>query len=266
MPEGGKLTLSAANIVISAETLSQPDDIPGRYILLSVTDTGTGIPRHLFSRIFEPFFTTKSPDKGTGLGLSTVASIVKRHKGFVRVQSGLGKGTRFNIYLPAAESEQPTESKPRVSTLPTGHGELILVVDDEQLVLELAKSTLENYGYHVVTAPNGLEAIACFEAHKNEIRLVVTDTDMPFLDGKNAIKAIQKINPHVSIIVASGTNGETTDPIDSTHIIALQKPYGVEQLLECVAKVLSGSTTERDSAKISRGNCLTGQGVWSGAE
>jgi signal transduction histidine kinase/CheY-like chemotaxis protein len=266
MPEGGKLTLSAANIAISAETLSHPDDIPGRYVLLSVTDTGTGIPRHLFSRIFEPFFTTKSPDKGTGLGLSTVASIVKRHKGFVRLQSGLGKGTRFNIYLPAAETEEPSESKPRLSTLPIGHGELILVVDDEQLVLELAKSTLENYGYHVVTAPNGLEAIACFEAHKNEIRLIVTDTDMPFLDGKNAIKAIQKINPHVPIIFASGTNGETIDPIDSTHIIALQKPYGVEQLLGCVAKVFSGSTTERDSAKTSRGNCLTGKGVWSGAE
>jgi len=246
MPEGGRLAVNAANIVILPETvLPHPEATPGRFIVLSVADTGTGIPPDLFSRIFEPFFTTKSPERGTGLGLSTVAQIVKRHKGFVQVQSGVGKGTQFKIYLPAADSAGTGLLPIRKTTLPSGQGELVLVVDDEQLVLELAKTTLENFGYRVLTAPNGLEAIPCFEAHKNEIRLVVTDTDMPFMDGKNAIKEILKINSQVPIIVASGTvsEGDSIGRLDSTHVTVLQKPYGVEQLLECVSKQLRPSLT-----------------------
>ncbi len=255
MPGGGQLTLSAANTEISAEAaLPHPEAIPGRHLVLTVADTGSGIPPELCTRIFEPFFTTKSPDKGTGLGLSTVAQIVKRHKGFVQVQSDLGQGTQFKIFLPAAEFAEPAESPATEPILPTGQGELILVVDDEQVVLELAKTTLENYGYRVLTVPNGLEAITCFEAHKKDIELVITDTDMPFLNGRNAIKAIQKINPNVPIIMASGTKNDTEvfNRMDSTQIMALPKPYGVDQLIKCVAKALKHSINDKEQVSTKR--------------
>lgn len=241
MPQGGQLTLAAENINLAADAVrARPDARPGRCILLSVSDTGTGIPPEVVTRIFEPFFTTKGPDKGSGLGLSTVANIVKKHRGFVEVESEVGKGTTFKIFLPATESAQAEEATPKHTALPEGRGELILVVDDEQVVLELAKTTLVNYGYRVLTAPNGLEALACFEAHRDEIRLLVTDTDMPFLNGLNAIQAIQKIKPHIPIIVASGATRDTHHlrRIDTTHLIALGKPYNVDQLLHAVAAAL----------------------------
>jgi CheY-like chemotaxis protein/two-component sensor histidine kinase len=240
MPQGGQLTITARNLS-SGEVLPEGTQArPGPHVVLSVADSGTGIPPEVRARIFEPFFTTKTPDKGTGLGLSTVASIVKKHNGFIELDSAPGRGTEFRIFLPATASTVANEAKPKPAALPTGHGELILVVDDEQLVVELAKTTLENYGYRVLTAPNGLEAIARFEAHKSEIKLLVTDTDMPFLDGMNAIKAIQQSQPKLPILIASGASGNTerVSRIDTAHLSTLSKPYDVEQLLVGVAKAL----------------------------
>jgi signal transduction histidine kinase/CheY-like chemotaxis protein len=241
-PNGGRLALAAQNVELDAVSLATwPGAQPGNYVALSVADTGSGIPPEHLPRIFEAFFTTKPPDRGTGLGLSTVAAIVKRHNGFVDVRSEPGKGSTFKILLPATGSASAIESSPVPADLPTGHGELVLVVDDEQMVLELAKSTLEAYGYRVLTAHNGLEAIACFEARKDEIRLMVTDTDMPFMDGLSAIQAIQKMKPGIAFIVASGAKRDTQHfaRLDTLRLVSISKPYGVSQLVDGVARALS---------------------------
>jgi signal transduction histidine kinase/ActR/RegA family two-component response regulator len=246
MPQGGRLSIKAQNIVLSAEQVKQqPAASSGRYVLLTVGDTGSGIPDEILARIFEPFFTTKTPEKGTGLGLSTVAEIIKKHKGFIEVESQLGKGTTFKIFLPAEQLKPTEEARPTPSQLPFGKGELILVVDDEEMILELAKTTLENYDYSVVTACNGLEAIGCFEARKEEIKLVLTDTDMPVSDGLQVLQAIQRIKPQIPIIVASGAQRDTQwfSRIETTRLTVLPKPYGVEQLLVAVGALLDGHPT-----------------------
>jgi signal transduction histidine kinase len=241
MTKGGELALSAENLVPNGEIkLSHPDALEVPYVVITVSDTGTGIPPELRERVFEPFFTTKPADQGTGLGLSTVASIVKRHQGFVELESEAGKGTRFKVYLPAAPIvpvQAPEANRP---PLPFGHGELVLFVDDEHSVLELGKSTLENYGYRLLTAANGLEAITCFELHKTEIKLLVMDTDMPFLDGVSALRSIREVAPDLPLIMASATDPDTAlmSQRERSGVLFLKKPYGVEDLVRSAAKAL----------------------------
>jgi signal transduction histidine kinase/CheY-like chemotaxis protein len=244
MPNGGTLSIGADNLTVPADCAQSPAGIPaGRYVLLSVRDSGSGIPVEVQSRIFEPFFTTKAADKGTGLGLSTVATLVKRYKGHIELKSEIGKGAEFRIYLPASSSAEVDKPAADTSILPSGKGELILLADDEQMVLELAKRTLETYGYRVIVAANGMEAIARFEMRKADIRLVVTDTDMPFLDGSSAARAIRKISPQVPIIVASATVTGNSTRDDLPRVLLLHKPYGIEQLLQAVATVLKPVNT-----------------------
>jgi len=242
MPKGGELTLRAENVTLDRETLPAHEDVsPGSYVVMTVADTGTGIPPEVLPRIFEPFFTTKAPDKGTGLGLSTVAGIVKHHNGFIQVQSRVGKGTEFRIYLPVTESAKVEGPRPQETVLPQGNGEMILIMDDEDAVRRLAKTTLENYGYRVVTAMNGLEGMTCFEEHKHEIAVLVSDTDMPILDGIATIRAIQHLKPDLPIILASGGKNDTNhfQRIDTTHLITLGKPFTVDQLVNAVAKAIN---------------------------
>jgi len=207
---------------------------------MTVSDTGIGIPPEVRSRLFEPFFTTKAPNKGTGLGLSTVANIVKRHNGFQEVKSEVGKGSQFKIFLPAAPAVEAQSPGLDTSTLPFGHGELILLVDDEKSILEIGKTALENYGYGVVTAENGLEAIASFELHKGQISLIVMDTDMPYLDGVAALQAIRKTGARVPIILVSAASPDTASlcRAELSRVEKLFKPYGIPDLLHCVANVL----------------------------
>jgi two-component system cell cycle sensor histidine kinase/response regulator CckA len=201
-------------------------------------------------RIFEPFFTTKSPDKGTGLGLSTVNNIIRHHNGHLQVQSEPGKGTRFRIYLPATAATETHAADADTAILPGGKGELILVVDDEQAVRELTKTTLENYGYRVVTAANGFIGITCFEQYMHEIMVVVSDTDMPFSNGLAAIRSMQQLKPDVHIIIASGGKQETEffRRVDRAHLTELPKPYTVEQLLNAVAEAIKASGQEAQAA------------------
>jgi CheY-like chemotaxis protein len=244
MPQGGELTLTVANVTSGQGMKSVSGDIPpGSYVVLSVADTGTGIPPEVLPRIFEPLFSTKPPDKGTGLGLSTVAGIIKKHNGFIQLQSEVGKGTEFRIYLPAALAAEMDKSKEPAKLLPLGHGEMILIMDDEATVRQLAQTTLQNYGYRVVTAMSGLDGITTFEEFQQEIKLLVSDTDMPLLDGIAAIRAVQKLRPEIPILITSGNQYDKAqlERIDTAHLAFLEKPYTIEQLLNAVAQGISRS-------------------------
>ena len=196
MPHGGTLSICAENYLIDQNYARMNLEAQvGPYIIITIADTGTGISPEIIDRIFEPFFTTKEQGKGTGLGLSTVTGIVKSHGGFVNVYSQMRQGTQFQVYLPAVEGSetQPTQEY----ELPQGNGELILVVDDETAICQVTKTSLETYNYKVVTANDGIEAIALYAQHKNEISAVLMDMMMPEMDGLTTIRMLKKINPQV---------------------------------------------------------------------
>jgi CheY-like chemotaxis protein len=241
MPHGGKLQIKAENKVID-ETYAQmiAEAKAGRHVLLTIRDNGAGIaPEHL-TRIFDPFFTTKEKGKGTGLGLSTVQGIVRGHGGFINVYSEVGKGTEFRIHLPAMEAGQIEQVKIVNPELPTGHGELILVVDDELAIREVTKATLEAFNYRVLTASDGTEALAIYAQHGAEIKAVLTDMMMPFLDGPATIRALQKLNPNIKIIASSGLadNGKAVEAADLGIRHFLAKPYTADRLLKLLAEML----------------------------
>ncbi|MBI4810190.1 MAG: PAS domain S-box protein, partial [Ignavibacteriales bacterium] len=178
MPSGGTLTISAENTQLD-ESFARMHNAaePGKYILVKVVDTGVGIPKNIIDKIFEPFFTTKEIGKGTGLGLSTVHSIVKMHGGFVDIESALGKGTTFKVYLPTIEISESLPVLSEETRFPTAKGETILIVDDEASILDINKQTLETYGYKVFTACDGIEAIALFVQKKDNIDVVLAMYD-----------------------------------------------------------------------------------------
>ncbi|HYJ45755.1 MAG TPA: PAS domain S-box protein [Pyrinomonadaceae bacterium] len=241
MPQGGHLTLRAENITLDENYARMHLEAkPGHYVMIAVMDTGVGIPAETLNKIFEPFFTTKEMGKGTGLGLSTAMSIVKSHGGFVNVYSELGKGTEFSLYLPAIEMGAAEQAQKRNSDLPLGSGELVLVVDDEEAIREITKGTLETFGYRVLTASDGTEAIALYAANRDEVRAVITDMMMPFMDGPATIRALQKLNPQVKIIAASGlaANEKAAEAANAGVKVFLPKPYTAEKLLTALYDIL----------------------------
>jgi PAS domain S-box-containing protein len=243
MPNGGKLSIHIENVMfdeISARTNLEAK--PGPYVCLKVADTGTGMPKEIRDRIFDPFFTTKEAGKGTGLGLFTTLAIVKSHGGFIQCYSEVDKGSTFMIYLPASTSsvaaENPPVEKPR---LLRGHNELVLVVDDEEPVRKLAQSALERYGYRVLLAAHGAEALSLYKPHQGEIDVVVTDMIMPVMDGFETIKALKALNPNVKIVGSSGLasrNGRAK-ATDAGVRHFLPKPYTTETILNTLHEVLS---------------------------
>ncbi|PWT90809.1 MAG: hybrid sensor histidine kinase/response regulator [Blastocatellia bacterium] len=243
MPSGGNLSLKVENVYVDENYARMHLEAkPGRFVVLIVADTGTGMSPEVMGRIFEPFFTTKDMTKGTGLGLSTVLTIVKSHGGFVNVYSELGKGSQFAIYFPALQSEEETGIIPPRTDLPTGHGELILVIDDEETIRQITASTLEAFGYRVLTAADGTEAVALYAEHRDNIAAVLTDMLMPFMDGPATIRALLKMDPTVKIIAASGlTAGQRAGEAALEGVkIFLSKPYTAEKLLKALGEVLSG--------------------------
>lgn len=242
MPEGGALSIAAENVVVDDNYARMHIDAkPGRFVVINVADNGPGMTADVQSRIFEPFFTTKEMTKGTGLGLSTVLTIVKSHGGFINVYSELNKGTKFSVYLPALDSPGLIESAVAPIDLPLGKGELILVVDDEESIRQITRGTLETFGYKVLTASDGTEALAVYADNKNDIDVVLTDMVMPFMDGAATIRALQRMNPKLKIIAASGLGtglraGEGT--LEGVAVF-LNKPYTAEKLLKSLADVLS---------------------------
>ncbi len=243
MPAGGMLTIAAANLEIGEGSNVLPHGKnAGPYVLLTVSDTGTGIAPHVMERIFDPFFTTKEAGKGTGLGLSTVLGIVQQHGGFVDVSSEPGSGTQFRVYLPAKPARQPGPATPEPVRLPSGNQEFVLVVDDEQPIREVVKVTLEIQGYRVITASGGGEAISIFNERHHEIAVVITDISMPVIDGPAAIRAIQQVQPQAKIIAMSGVleKGRMVEAPNGRPISFLQKPFTGERLLTRLQEVIAG--------------------------
>ncbi|MBR8835320.1 MAG: PAS domain S-box protein [Stigonema ocellatum SAG 48.90 = DSM 106950] len=244
MPNGGSLNISALNLWIDQNYAHiHVDADVGPYIVITIADSGTGIPPEIMERIFDPFFTTKELGKGTGLGLSTVMGIIKSHGGFVTVNSELGKGSSFKVYLP---SNQVTETQIAADAeLSNGNGELILIVDDEVTIGEITKTTLESHNYRVLTASNGVEALILYAQHKDDVSVVLIDLMMPGMDGSTTILTLQRINPHVQIIAMSGmmVNGATAQHKSLGILGFLSKPFTAEALLSTLQAVLHSSQT-----------------------
>ncbi len=242
MPNGGELNITAKNTTVDPEYVRQhPNTQIGSYVEIAVSDTGVGIPPDLMERIFEPFFSTKEVDRGTGLGLATVFGIVKSHSGAIEVKSDLGRGTQFTILLPAT-SETTTETREPLA-IPKGRGELILVVDDEATIREITKASLETHNYRVITAHDGIEAIALYVQRQTEIAAILMNMMMPSMSGTTAIQTLQKINPQVNIIAISGRNFSQRDFRDRELNVKafLAKPYNTQTLLRTISEVLQNS-------------------------
>ncbi|MGA2624838.1 MAG: PAS domain S-box protein [Bacteroidota bacterium] len=242
MPKGGTLTISSENVMLDEFfAASNREAKPGPYVVVTITDTGTGIPPGILERIFDPFFTTKEIGKGTGLGLSTALGIVKSHGGFIDVHGAPGQGTSFKVYLPAQMKEQEAVTEKELPELPLGNGELILVVDDEASISEIAKLTLEANGYQAVTANDGVEAVTICARDKGTIRLVLMDMNMPVMDGPATIRALRMMKINAKIVATSGASGgdETMmESIPGVHAF-LKKPYTAEKLLTTLHDVLN---------------------------
>jgi len=242
MPNGGKLTIKAQNIEIDEQYVKlNHEGRAGPHVAIEVSDTGTGIPADIRPKIFDPFFTTKEIGKGTGLGLATVMTIVRSHNGFIRVSSEVGSGTTFEVYFPGEKLfESAAEALPGAK-LPRGDGQCILIVDDEASVRMVSQKTLEAFGYRVITAKNGAEAVAIYAKHKEEIAAVVTDMMMPIMDGPALIHALARIEPDVRVLAVSGLNANEAP----AHAIRgmpkhfLQKPYTADTLLTALNRVLT---------------------------
>jgi PAS domain S-box-containing protein len=243
MPQGGLLKLTADNHFVDENYVRMNKDARiGEFVRIAVSDTGTGIDSGILDRIFDPFFTTKPMGEGTGLGLSTTLTIVKSHGGFLDVDSEIGNGTRMAVYLPASTDSRPgSETEGTVKQLPSGRGELVLLVDDEDSIRQITRSTLETFGYQVLTAADGTEALALFAQHRDKVAVVITDTMMPFMDGVATIRALKKLRPDLKIISASGLASERRMPesVRGSVEVFLTKPYTAEMLLTSLAQVLA---------------------------
>jgi two-component system, cell cycle sensor histidine kinase and response regulator CckA len=262
MPDGGKLTVRTANVTAQECATYGYKGMPAAdYVLVEVTDTGTGIPPEIIDKIFEPFFSTKEVGKGTGLGLSTVYGIVKQTGGFVYPESTIGKGTLFRIFLPRhvpsaeevadamPQAEVPgiagmqgdAEASARAAPDMTGQGSILLVEDEEGLRALNARG-LKSRGYSVIEAGNGVEALEMFEGAGGKVDLVVSDVVMPEMDGPTLLKELRKKNPDLKMIFVSGYAEEAFEKSlpAGEKFAFLPKPFTLKQLIEQVKESMKG--------------------------
>lgn len=240
MPQGGRLTLQVETMTLEANNILPNANLKsGPYIVFKITDTGTGISAELKEKIFDPFFTTKDLGKGTGLGLSTVMAIVKSHGGFISVNSKPGLGTTFQAHFPAEPVAPAAPAKPQPSNRPRGDGQLILLVDDEESVRFITQQTLQAYGYQVITAKDGSEAVALYAEHQQAIALVMTDMMMPVMDGPATIQILKRMNPQVKIIAASGYTTDAAKVATLGVQRYIHKPYNAVTVLNVLQQVLA---------------------------
>ena len=245
MPNGGSLLLEAENVLLDSEYVRvHPETKAGPHVVVRVRDTGTGIPPEIIEKMFKSFFTTKPHDRGTGLGLSTVLSIVNQCHGHVRVKSEVGQGTTFEIYLPSVEQKATQGSKTKIPDLPKGHGQWVLLVDDEETIRQITTATLENSGYQVLSACDGSQAVALYAEHEDRISLIIADMVMPFMDGATMIDALKRVNPAVKILAMSGQmdDRKLDHLIEKKEILFLPKPFSSEKLLTSVHQLLAKTT------------------------
>lgn len=238
MPSGGELYLETQNIIFDESHTNRYPIKPGQYIKISITDTGIGMDEATKQRIFEPFFTTREMGRGAGLGLASVHGIIKNHNGMINVYSEKGKGTTFNIYLPASGKE-PAENKVVSGELLKGQG-TILFVDDQDVVIDVGRAILEELGYTVLSAKSGQEAIAIYAEHKKEVDLVILDMVMPAMSGGKTYDKLKKINPGIKVILSSGysLNGHALGILERGCKGFIQKPFNVNELSKKIQEVL----------------------------
>jgi PAS domain S-box-containing protein len=240
MPGGGEMKIGISHMGLKPKEKPPFPDMPaGEWVVLTVADTGTGIPPEILPRIFEPFFTTKEAGKGVGLGLSQVYGIVKQHSGHIDVKSEAGEGSSFAVYLPAAV-EPAEEPAPKAETaIPRGRGETILVAEDEKAVLDFLKKILDGLGYKLVTAADGVRALRAFEVRQEEIGLVITDLVMPEMGGIELSKEIKKKNPSIKVIALSGYPlADKKEFLEAGFDEFIQKPFRVRTIAQAVRKAL----------------------------
>jgi CheY-like chemotaxis protein/anti-sigma regulatory factor (Ser/Thr protein kinase) len=238
MPGGGEIYLETEDVLLDDEQAIPYAIAPGKYVKITVTDTGTGMDEKTRERIFDPFFTTKAMGRGTGLGLATVYGIIKGHKGTIHVDSEPGHGTTFHIYLPASEKEVVKE-KTATGTIARGT-ETILLVDDEKMVLEVSRELLESMGYRVYPAGSGQEAIAVYMEKQKEIDMVILDMIMPGISGGETFDRLREINPEIKVLLSSGYSieGQAQEIMDRGCNGFLQKPFRLANLSRKVREML----------------------------
>jgi two-component system cell cycle sensor histidine kinase/response regulator CckA len=250
MPEGGELRIETLEQVVDEETARRHiGAIAGRFVTLSVSDTGGGIPAEVLPRIFEPFFTTKEVGKGTGLGLATVTGIVQQHGGWIKVESEPGKGTCFQVFLPA-HAYEVVKTKAVQTDFPgrrTGGSETILLVEDEPGVRTPMRRLIEKSGYRVLEAPDGVEALRIWKNQRENVSLLITDLVMPGgISGKQLAKSMVAEKPELKVIYSSGYSVDLASSQMALHgsEILLQKPFTPNQLLETIRNCLDGSGSQ----------------------
>jgi PAS domain S-box-containing protein len=251
MPGGGRITLSSRNLFHKEKGRTEgvpPDLEVGAYVVLAVTDTGTGMDENTQKRIFEPFFTTKAPGKGTGLGLAMVFGIMKNHTALIDLHSDLGQGTTFYLYLKAS-LKTTVEAPKNEEKTSSGGKECILLVDDEDVIREFAAETLRDKGYFVITAEDGLKAIELFKNRPCEIDVVITDMVMPHASGRQVFAAIKKLQPEIKFVFSSGyTDSDVLqDAVKRGQVQFIQKPYTGDELCKLIRKVMDTKTNGADS-------------------
>jgi CheY-like chemotaxis protein len=246
MPSGGRLDLALSHLRLEpGAPLPLPELTSGDWVVLVVSDTGVGIPAEVLCHIYEPFFTTKAVGQGSGLGLSQVYGIVKQHKGLIDVASWPGQGTAFTIYFPAVAALALTTADPGSNDLPIGNQETILLVEDDPAVLMVSREMLGELNYRVVTATNGIEALAACANTPDPINLVISDIIMADMDGLALLKALREHTPDLPVVLMTGypLDPEADLPFGRDHIEILEKPITLQRLAQRVNQVLGSAVS-----------------------
>ncbi len=244
MPNGGRITIETENVLVNgAYTKTHPWARPGRYVILTVTDTGVGMEKEVQEHLFEPFYTTKEQGRGTGLGLATVYGIVQQHEGLLHVYSEPGKGSSFKIYLPVTERLAARVGSKLEPPVPGG-SETVLVAEDEEMVRAVIVRVLKNAGYEVLIATNGVEAVQLFKQQRSKVSLVILDVIMPKLNGPEAAELIRGTRPDVRVLFTSGYTDAALAGQDETELL-LQKPFEPDRLLRTIRELLDGPPPSR---------------------
>jgi len=242
MPQGGKLVVETANVDLDENYFREQglDETPGSYVMLAISDTGSGMNKETRDHIFDPFFTTKEIGKGTGLGLSTVYGIIKQNNGFIWVYSVPGQGTTFKIYLPKLKEDAEAEEKERIPVGDLNGSETVFIVEDDDKLRNLTRKILERYGYSALEAENGEDALRFSEEYEGQIDLILTDVVMPKMSGKELAEQLKSLRPEIKVVYMSGYTGNAIvhHGILPPWLNFLEKPFTPECLARKVREVL----------------------------